>query len=119
MSLISVSFLNGVVTFQASLSSSPPIESLVITYIVFANSSPIQFSVININSGSTLPYQFYGLDRVESGSSIVMAYGFSSSTQSGVTCVGSRCPSTCLTSQTCLSYSGTITGTTCFLCGSG
>lgn len=119
VALTTVSFQSGVITFQASLSSSPPIEELLITYIVFSTSSPIQFSSININSGSTLPYQFYGMDRVESGYSAIVAYGFSSATQSGVTCVGSTCPASCITSQMCLSYSGTLSGTTCYLCANG
>lgn len=83
------------------------------------NASPIQFTPFNINTGSNLPYQFLGMDRVQSGSALIVGYGFSSAAQVGLTCVGSRCPASCLTSQACIANGGTLTSTTCFLCASG
>ena len=109
----------GVASASFSLSASPAVENVVISYIIFSNASPIQMSSFNLNSGTSLPYQFSGMDRIESGSSIISSYAFSSGAQSGLTCIGSRCPSTCVTAQTCVGSSGTITSTSCFLCASG
>jgi hypothetical protein len=117
---VSFSGQSGLISLQASLSSSPAVETLVITYVIFRTSSSIQFSNININTGSNLPYQFYGIDRLQSGSSTIAAYGFSSSTQTGLTCIGGRCPSNrCVSSQTCIASGGTLTSIACFLCNSG
>jgi hypothetical protein len=55
---------SGIIALTLSLSGNPRVESVVITYIIFNNASPIQFSSFNANVGSSLPYQFLGMDRV-------------------------------------------------------
>jgi len=36
-----------------------------------------------------------------------------------LTCVGSKCPSECVSTAACNSLGGIVSGTTCFLCGTG
>lgn len=122
VSLTGVNFnpLTGTISTTISLSSTPFVESIVITYIIFEKLSPISFSSFSVNSGSTAPYQFIGIDQILSGTTILAGYGFNSGVnQTGVSCIGGGCPATCITIQICQSLSGTVNGDTCLICGPG
>ena len=69
-------------------------------------------------SGSSSPYQFIGIDQFLSGSTTLAGYAFNSAVSgTGVTCVGAGCPAACITAQICQTYSGTLNGGTCLVCG--
>ena len=95
------------------------IETVVITYIIADKSSSVSYSPFNVASGSTATYQFFGIDQIQSGSSIIAGNGFTSNSSNGLTCVGSGCPTSCLTSQVCITYFGVLTATNCFICAAG
>ena len=79
---------------------------------------PISFITFNAATGSSLPYQFIGIERIQSGATTLKAYGFNSASQSGVTCSGSRCTTSCISTTACISSQGTVVGLKCLLCGS-
>lgn len=56
---------------------------------------------------------------MQSGNTIISGNGFSSTVRNGLTCVGSGCPSSCITSQLCITYFGILTVTNCFICAPG
>ena len=109
---------SGLLTVGINVRSAPPIESLVITFIAY-RSQTITMQEFAIASGTSDPYQFIGIDRLTAGSTVLAGYSFSSSSQRGVTCIGSRCSSTCITGQACRLNRGTLTSTACYLCGTG
>jgi hypothetical protein len=120
----SVSFnaANGQLIAQLNLNSTPPIESISITYIVFQNSAPFGFSSFNAMVGSSATYQFIGITQLNSSAgSSYAGSGFISqaATQGQLSCIGGNCPGLCITSQNCLAYSGQISGANCLLCGQG
>ena len=97
LTAVSINQVSGLISTQMTLISNPPIESVIITYIAFSSSSPISFTSFNPAIGSSLPYQFVGIDRIQNGATTLAAYGFSSAgNQNGVTCTGTACPSTCV-----------------------
>ena len=124
ISLTAVSFnaVTGTITTSISLSSTPYIESIIITYILIDKTSSITYTPFSVISGSSAPYQFIGIDQLAGGSATLAGNGFSSSSSSsGVTCVGAGCPATCISVALCQGYSGTLNanGTSCLICGSG
>ena len=66
-----------------------------------------------------MSYRFTGINTIQNGNVILSGNAFSSALQGGYSCIGSRCPSTCITSQLCLFHQGTLTTNTCFLCAVG
>eukprot|EP00178_Gracilaria_changii_P003158 TRINITY_DN14623_c0_g1_i1.p1 TRINITY_DN14623_c0_g1~~TRINITY_DN14623_c0_g1_i1.p1 ORF type:complete len:128 (-),score=4.52 TRINITY_DN14623_c0_g1_i1:862-1245(-) len=104
-----------------SLSSTIPVENIVITYIAFSTASPIQFTQFSTAQTSSLPYQLIGIDAISSnGAPVYAGNGFSSiATQNGLTCIGQLCTSNCISSQNCVNNQGTILGSTCYRCASG
>jgi hypothetical protein len=123
ISLTKVAFdkVTGVITVETSLSSTPALEFVVITYVVFDTASPLTFSPYSASTSTTPTYVFSGIDQLTSSANPVIAgYGFTSNSVPGLTCVGSRCTSPCISSQDCVAQSGTITLTQqCALCASG
>ena len=89
---------------------------MVITFIAMSANSPIRFSG---NNAASYPYQFTGIDSIQPGSTVMASYGFNSASQGGITCVGSRCSSNCISNAGCIASQGTVIGTRCFLCASG
>lgn len=65
--------------------------------------------------GSSAPYQFIGLDGIQNLSPL---YGGSAFTSSNLlSCIGSLCTSSCISSTTCTSQNGVVSGSLCILCG--
>ena len=116
ISTVSINPSNGMIIVNMKLVSSPPIESVVISFVAFSQSSPIGYNEFNSAQGSNLPYQFLGIDSLQSGSSVVVGNGFSSTSQGGITCVGSRCQSTCISALACQRSQGQVIGSKCLLC---
>ena len=117
---VALNSVTGLVRVDMFLASTYPIETVVITYIAFSTNSPIQYSSFSPSLGSSLPYQFIGMDRLQSGSAVFAGNGFSSAaTLNGLTCVGSRCTANCLSSSSCIANQGQIISSTCYLCASG
>lgn len=117
---VAINSVTGLVRIDLSLVSSIPIDSLVITYIAFSVNSPISYTQFNPSLGSSLPYQFIGMDSIQSGSAQFAGNGFSSAASlNGLTCIGSRCTANCLSSQSCIANQGQIISNACYLCASG
>jgi hypothetical protein len=124
ISLGAVSFnaVTGTLTTTISLSSTPFIESIVITYIILDQTSTITLSPFSVIAGSSAAYQFIGIDQIASGSTTLSGYAFSTSTSgNGITCVGAGCPANCISLQICQAFSGTLNSnaTSCLICGFG
>lgn len=110
---------SGLLKVDVNINSSPSIENIVVSYIVFDAASPIKFTSIELNSPSNAPYQFLGMDELRSGSSKVVGYGFSPQPKIGVTCKGALCPKGCVDTSTCAGLGGIINlSQTCYLCAS-
>ena len=75
-----------------TLESEPQVELVFITYIIFAETSTIKLTHFSPSQGSSLPYQFIGIDSIESASAVFGGSGFTSDAEMGLTCTGSRCP---------------------------
>jgi len=122
LTAVSINAVTGTITTSISLSSTPYIESIIITYIIIEKTSPISFTPFSVNSGSSAPYQFIGIDQLVGGSATLSGYGFSSSSSAnGITCIGAGCPANCISLALCQGYAGTLNanGTSCLICGSG
>ena len=89
---------------------------MVISYVIADKSSPISYVNVSV---LTATYQFFGIDQLQNGNSTIGVAGFNSNVSNGLICVGAGCPSTCVSSQTCISYSGVLTTTNCFICAPG
>lgn len=102
--------LSGQLVVQLNLNSSVPIESISISYIIFAQSAPFAFSNFNVLTGSSATYQFVGIMQVNNGNSIYSGYGFNSqaATQAQVNCVGGNCPAQCISPIDCQRSNGLI-----------
>ena len=120
LTAVSINQVSGLINTQMTLISNPPIESVVITYIAFSSASPVSFTSFNPAVGSTLPYQFVGIDSIQNGATVLAAYGFSSAgVQNGITCRGTACPSGCVSVSYCSSNGGSvISNTLCVMCRS-
>ena len=115
--LLAVSFseVTGQITTSMRMTSSPAIESIVLTYIVFNNKSPVEFDTFNVFVGSSLPYQMIGMDVVKDGSAVMIGNGFTSDTPVGITCIGRKCSTRCILASACRRSQGTISGKKCYL----
>ena len=117
---VSINSVTGLIRVDISISSSIPIETLVITYVAYSISSPILYTGFNPSQGSSLPYQLIGIDTLQSGSVVLAGNGFSSAaSQNGLTCIGSRCTANCISSQSCVASQGSIQNNACYLCATG
>jgi hypothetical protein len=112
---------SGLISVSMTLVSSPLIESLLISYIVWSSSSPFTQTVYSVGQTVSFPYLFVGLDTVSNSGMVLSGNGFSSANSNvqGVTCVGSRCGTSCVTVQTCTSNSGQVLNNVCYLCATG
>lgn len=112
---------SGELIIQVNLNSSPSIESISISYIIFKNSAPFAYSSFDSIIVSSATYQFIGISQLSSSSASYRGSGFVSqaATQGQLSCIGSNCPSECVTSQYCIAYRGQISGANCLLCGQG
>lgn len=106
-------------TVVISSSFAVAIENIFITYIVFPNNSPISYSSFNPAVSAPGTYSFIGLENIRSAGSTFAGSAFTSSASNGINCVGSRCPSSCITAQMCTLSGGQVSGNTCFLCAVG
>ena len=116
---MSINSATGLISVTLSLVSSPAIESVIISYIIYDTNSPISYNLFSVSQGSTSPYQLIGIDSIQSGSTVLAGNGFSSASQNGIGCVGSRCTVNCVTSQACIAASGVITNSVCYMCLTG
>lgn len=82
-------------------------------------SSPITYSSFNVNSATTSTYQFIGLSQLANINPVYAGAGFNSQAQNQINCLGSNCPSQCISPQACTAYNGQIYGGACLICGSG
>ena len=112
--------ISGVITVETSLSSTPAFEFVVITYVVFDTSAPFTASPYAV--GPLPTYLFSGIDELTSGSNpVITSFGFTTpAIPQGLSCIGSKCPQGCISTQDCVSLGGTTTlAKQCALCGSG
>jgi hypothetical protein len=101
----------GLIALGMTLQSSPLIEYLVITYVLWKNTAPISYSYYSVDQASGSPYNFIGLDSISSQQAVLAGNGFGSagpivSPIQGLTCVGPRCTKECLASQECTTNGG-------------
>lgn len=110
---------SGQLFVQLQLGSSA-VESVSISYIVFASSAPFAYSAFDSMSSSTATYQLVGLTQLGS-STAYSGSGWVSqaATQGQLSCMGSNCPAKCLTPQGCYAARGQIWGGNCVMCGVG
>jgi len=59
------------------------------------------------------------LDVIRSSGSVFSGSAFTSAASGGLSCVGSRCQSSCISSQSCTASGGQISGNICYLCAAG
>jgi hypothetical protein len=113
--------VSGLLINQLTLDSTPPIESITISYIIFKTSAPFGFSSFNVMTGSSATYQFIGIGQLTDANTIYAGSALISQapTQGQLNCIGSNCPSQCLTGQNCMNFNGQVIDQACFLCGQG
>jgi hypothetical protein len=112
--------INGGLIIGLTLGSSA-IEGISITYIIFSNNAPFSYLSSDLLSPPTTTYQITGISQINNGNSIYEGSGFISKaiTSNNMKCIGSNCPSQCVTAQTCTTSNGQISDDNCYMCGNG
>jgi hypothetical protein len=118
---LSLSFVSTTINGQngllkAVVSTNSPFEMLYLTYYWWVvGATEIAFSSFTPGDGTSLAYQFVGIDSI-SGSQVT--YAGSGFNRAGlVSCSGSQCPSSCITPANCQSLGGVVSGSVCTFCG--
>jgi len=108
----------GLITVQVKSDASPPIETILVSYVIFLGTSPFTLTQYNpFISQPSASYLFEGVNSFNGNSITYEGYAFNSTAIQTIPCYGSNCPSTCISLATCSNSTGIINLNRCFLCG--
>lgn len=117
---VSFNSQTGVFTVEVNTNANQSLEMIYLTYVIVLGNAPFTFVQYNpLVGGPAATYAFEGIDAITANSITYEGYAlnFTASTPSTMPCLGSNCPSACVTPSRCASLNGITSNNQCFLCG--
>ena len=106
---------SGVLSLAVSTNVTSPFDVIHIAYYWWTVGPSLSFQTFNPSQNPSIAYKFIGLEQINANQSFFEGTGFNH--VGSLDCVGSRCPSSCITPLECQQREGIIGWGSCYLCG--